>query len=78
MADRIGFIHLDGFQGATKQRVLIVGETAKKYRIRALTLTKLAGRHRWLPPEQEALVPKYAVRLGDEPSPPSTTVTDSR
>ena len=58
-----GFIHLQSFAGATKQRVVVYGETPKKYRIRAITLTKLAGRSRWLPPDQVALVPKSAVTV---------------
>ena len=55
------YIFLDGWGGASKQKVELVGETPKKYRIRAIELTKLAGRSRWLPPGQETLVPKTAV-----------------
>lgn len=60
---RFAYIFLQGWGGATKQKVELVGETPKKYRIRALELTKLAGRARWIAPGQEALVPKTAVEL---------------
>ncbi|MBL8605196.1 MAG: hypothetical protein JNK72_24915 [Myxococcales bacterium] len=42
--------------------MLIVGETPKRYRIRALTRTRLGGRDRWLEAGEEALVPRAAVR----------------
>lgn len=56
-----GFLLLKGWHGTLSVRVNIVGETSKKYRIKALTKTKLAGRGRWLEEGQEALVPKTAI-----------------
>lgn len=54
-------LNLDGWAGWSKQRVLIVGETATKYRIKAITITRLAGRQRSLDPGKTALVPKSAI-----------------
>lgn len=56
---------ISGWHGVTAQKVLTVGMTAKRFRIRALTRTKLAGPGRWLEPGEEAMVPKYAVRHGE-------------
>ena len=53
---------LNGWEGRTETPVEIVGETPKRYRIRANKRIKLAGRNRWLEIGQTALVPKYAVR----------------
>jgi hypothetical protein len=61
MVDSFGFILLQGYAGLTKRRVQIVGETPKRYRIRALERTRLAGRHRYIESGAEALVPKHAV-----------------
>lgn len=55
---------LNGWAGLTTTRVITVGSTPTKFRIRALTRTKLGGRNRWLEPGQEALVPRSAVRHG--------------
>ena len=63
-----GYIFLQGYHGSTKQRVQIVGQTPKKWRIRALEFTKLAGRSRWIKEGEEALVPKHAVLLEGSPS----------
>lgn len=57
-----GWLVLDGWQGITRTQVEVVGETPTRYRIRAIELTRLAGRRRWLPPGGVALVPKHAVR----------------
>jgi len=57
-----GWLQLDGWQGRTQQEVEVVGETATKVRVRALTCTRLAGRRRSLEPGQTALVPRHAVR----------------
>lgn len=56
-----GYVHLHGWHGVTRQRVEIVAKTPKRYRIRAIEPTKLAGRSRWILPGEEALVPQYAV-----------------
>ena len=47
----------------TEQPIVVVGETPKKYRIRADQRTRLAGRSRWLEPGQTTLVPRTAVRI---------------
>jgi hypothetical protein len=62
-ADRFGLIHLDGWSGRTTERVRIVGETPQRYRVEAITRTRLAGRCRWLAPGDRALVPKRAVSI---------------
>ena len=51
-----------GWHGATATPVVSIGSTPKRFRIRAITRTRLAGRMRWLEPGQETLVPKTAVR----------------
>lgn len=53
---------LNSYAGRTETPVEIVGETQKRYRIRASKRVKLAGRNRWLEIGQTALVPKTAVR----------------
>lgn len=60
---------ISGWNGATTQRVITVGATRNRFRIRAISRTKLAGRGRWLEPGQEALVPKTAVRHGQNSRP---------
>ena len=54
---------ITGWHGSTVSRVLIVGETPKRYTIRALARTKLAGRGRWISRGEEAMVPRSAVRV---------------
>lgn len=56
-----GWLHTDGWAGVQEVQVLVVGETPKRWRIKCLTTTKLAGRNRWAEPGQVVLVPKYAV-----------------
>ena len=64
MTDRAyGTLHLDSYSGRSSTRVEIVGETPKRYRIRAITTTRTAGRLLYLEPGQEALVPKRAITL---------------
>lgn len=58
-----GILLLDGWEGRTETPVEVIGETPKKYRIRAIQRTKLGGRYRWIDVGDTALVPKYAVRL---------------
>lgn len=58
---REGYIQLDGWGGRTESRVLVIGETPKRYRIQAIARTKLAGRDRYLNAGGTALVPKRAV-----------------
>ena len=59
---RTAYICLDGYAGRTEQAVMVIGETPKKYRIKAVMRTKLGGA-RWLYVGETALVPKYAVRF---------------
>ena len=58
-----GTLHLDGYSGRSSTRVEIVGETPKRYRVRAITQTRTAGRLVYLEPGQVALVPKHAITL---------------
>jgi hypothetical protein len=58
---RQAYIQLDGWGGRTESRVLVIGETPKRYRIQAIARTKLAGRDRYLNAGETTLVPKHAV-----------------
>jgi hypothetical protein len=68
MDDRQAWLLMDGWEGRTEQAVLVVGETPKRYRIKAVARTKLAGRCRWISAGETALVPKYAVRFSTVPA----------
>ena len=57
-----GYLVLRNWGGPYKQKVEIVGITPKRYRIRAILRTKLAGRYRWLEIGQTTLIPKHAIR----------------
>ena len=69
---RYGVLHLDGYSGRSSTRVEIIGETPKRYRVRAITQTSTAGRLVYLEPGQVALVPKRAISL-EQISPDSHT-----
>lgn len=56
-----GQLFTRGWAGLSSTVVLVIGETPKKYRIRAIMETKLAGRNRWLKPAETTLVPKSAI-----------------
>lgn len=63
------WLHLDDeWEGITRQPVIVVGETQKRYRICSISPepVRLAG-GRLLGPDTTALVPKYTVtrRNGD-------------
>lgn len=58
-----GWLGIDGWAGRSRTRVEIVGQTATRWRIKAIERTKLAGRNRWLEPGDVALVPKSAVTV---------------
>ena len=60
---RYGSFALDGWAGVTRQRIGIIGETPTKYRVVALTDTRLAGRTRVLRRGAHALLPKTVVTL---------------
>lgn len=66
MADerRTGYLVLAHPWAGAQSRTLveIVGETPRRFRIRAIERTRLAGRLRYIDAGQEALVPKHAVR----------------
>jgi len=59
------YLVLSGWHGTSSTRVITVGATPQRYRIRAITRTRLPGRGRWLEPGEETLVPKTAVRHGE-------------
>lgn len=63
------YLVIVGWHGATATKVITVGETPKRIRIRAITRTRLAGVGRWLEPGAEALVPRTAVRHGEWSTP---------
>ena len=59
------YLVISGWHGSTAQMVVTVGITPKRFRVRAITRTRLTGRNRWLEPGDIALVPKSAVRHGE-------------
>lgn len=63
--ERDGWLQLDGWAGRTQQLVRVVGETPKRWRIRAICRTKLGGRCRWIYAGERALVPRHTIT--DEP-----------
>jgi len=58
---KTGYLCLNGYAGRSETKVEIIGETKDRYRIRAITKTRLAGENRWLNPGEIELVPKYAM-----------------
>jgi hypothetical protein len=58
---RIGYLVLDGWAGRSLTAVEVIGQTPRRFRIRAIHLTRLGGRGRWLVTGEAALVPKTAV-----------------
>lgn len=62
-----GFLFLTSFAtGLSKELVEVVKETPKRYKIRAINRTRLAGLYRYLKPGETAYVPKHAVKLVDD------------
>ena len=60
-AQRVQIV-LNGWGGLFMQEVELVGQTAHRYRIRAIDKpVRLAGRNRYLQPGETALIPKHAV-----------------
>jgi len=70
------WLHLDGWAGPTKQPIIVIGESPKRYRIMADveavalglgdvqphdTSVRLAGRRRTLRARETVLVPKRAI-----------------
>jgi hypothetical protein len=56
---REAFVQFDGWAGRYQVRVLVIGETAKRWRVRLERDTKLPGRR--LSAGEAVLVPKSAV-----------------
>ncbi len=57
-----GWLMMSGGWGQVhKTEVEIIGQTPRKYRIRAIVRTKIGGRYRWIEPGDTVLVPKYAI-----------------
>lgn len=65
-----GELGLTGWWGRTWTPVIVIGETPKRYRIKAVERMKLAGRCRWLEAGKTTLVPKHAIRPMPLPEPP--------
>lgn len=63
------YLVITGWHGTTATKVVTVGHTPKRFRIRAITRTRLPGRNRWLEPGETALVPRSAVRHGEQSLP---------
>ena len=61
--NRQGVLHTQSWAGRSETPVMVVGETPKKYRIRAITDTRLGGRGRVCVAGETALVPKHSVTL---------------
>lgn len=59
---RRALLVLSSWGGVTTHPVVVVAETPKRFRIRAISLTRLGGRDRWLDEGETALVPKSAIR----------------
>jgi len=53
---------MNDYAGYHETPVLVVGETPTRYRVRGITLTRLAGRNRSLAPGETKLVPKHAIK----------------
>lgn len=60
---KLGYLYTNSYAGTLKAQVEIIGETPKRYRIRALSRTRLAGKCRWIYRGETALVPKDAVQI---------------
>ena len=65
------------WSGPVEQRVHVVGQTPSEYCIRAITMTRLPGRNRWLKPGHTTLVRKSSVRL-DAPPEQVSAPSDNR
>lgn len=54
---------MNGWAGYYEQPIEVIGQTPKRYRIRATERIRLGGRCRWLYRGETALVPKSAVKF---------------
>lgn len=68
MSERPAKLWLNSWAGLHSEPVIVIAETAKRYRIRVEQRTKIAGRDRWLNVGETALVPKHSVRFEDHPT----------
>ena len=59
--ERMGYLNTDSWCGRIQTPIMIVGHSAKKTRIRAISRMKLGGRNRWLNEGDTILVPSHAV-----------------
>ena len=59
---RPAYVCVDGWAGRHDYAVMVIGETQKKYRIRAVMEMGLPGGRR-LKQGDEAMIPKRAVRI---------------
>lgn len=66
---RRAFLHLDGWEGRTRQAVLVLGETKTRYRIGCEQTVRLAGRCRSIKAGETTLVPKYAITFTETQAP---------
>ena len=69
---RSAMLHTDGWGGRQSQWCLVIGETPKRYRVRALPGSELrlplrGNGIRKIPPPGSALVPKYAITFEEAP-----------
>jgi hypothetical protein len=58
---RVGYLVLNGWAGRSVTAVDVIGETPRKFRIRAIHHTRLGGRQRSLEAGETTLVPRTAV-----------------
>ena len=58
---RLGILVLDSWAGRTRTHVDVIGQCGRRWRIRAITDTRLAGRSRVLRAGQVATVPTGAI-----------------
>ena len=63
--ERPALLCLDGWAGRVNIRVAVIGETAKRYRVRLEEAAHLPSR-RFAAAGDVVMVPRYAVRLGPE------------
>ena len=59
---REAVVVMESFAGITRHACVVVGETAKKYRVKMKERTRLP-RHRWVYAGEPTLVPKHAVEF---------------
>lgn len=58
---RPALLVVDSWAGRTRTRVDVIGQCGTRWRIRAISDTKVAGRNHWLRPGQVCRVPCGAI-----------------